>query len=129
MPGVRRHRDQRGSLSIEFLLVISALMVVFLLMLQYAVKAHADRIATAAAEDALAAASAYDGSVASGRASGQETLDDLGSDLTDTSLVVTRNQQSATVTVTGKVQQLIPFLPVKVSVHLEGPVEIFVEGS
>ena len=31
----RQVRDERGALSIEFLLVMSALMVVFLLMLQY----------------------------------------------------------------------------------------------
>ena len=45
MRRARRTRDERGALSIEFLLVISALMLVFLLMLQYAVKAHAHRVA------------------------------------------------------------------------------------
>ena len=60
MSRVRRIRDERGALSIEFLLVMSALMLVFLLMLQYAMQAHAARSAQAAAEEALAAASAYD---------------------------------------------------------------------
>jgi hypothetical protein len=36
MHRARRTRDERGALSIELLLVISALMLVFLVMLQYA---------------------------------------------------------------------------------------------
>jgi len=124
----RRLRDQRGALSIEFLLVISALMIVFLLMLQYAVQAHARQVAQAAAEDALAAATAYDGTAATGENAGKHTADDLGG-LSNTTVSVTRNGATASVTITGDVDQLIPFLPVTVTVHLEGPVEHFVEAS
>lgn len=127
MHRARRTRDERGALSIEFLLVISALMLVFLLMLQYAVKAHSHRVAEAAAEEALAAASAYDGTAASGRQAGDHTLRDLGS-LSNTTVVVTRNGTTASATVTGDVEQLIPFLPVHVTVRVEGPVEQFVES-
>lgn len=127
MLGARRIRDERGALSIEFLLVISALMLVFLLMLQYAVKAHAHRVAQAAAEEALAAASTYDGSVASGEQVGKHYLTDLGS-LSNASVSVTRAGTTASVTVSGDVEQLFPFLPVHVTVHLEGPIEKFVES-
>jgi Flp pilus assembly protein TadG len=127
MHRARRTRDERGALSIEFLLVISALMLVFLVMLQYAVKAHAHRVAEAAAEEALAAASAYDGSAASGEQAGNHTLNDLGS-LSNTTVVVTRSGTTASATVTGDVEQLIPFLPVHVTVRIEGPVEQFVES-
>jgi hypothetical protein len=127
MQKARRLRDERGALSIEFLLVISALMVVFLLMLQYAVKAHAHRVAEVAAEEALAAASAYDGSVASGESAGNHRLTDLGT-LSDPHIFVTRSGTTATVTVSGDVEQLIPFLPIHVFVHLQGPIEHFVES-
>jgi Flp pilus assembly protein TadG len=127
MHRARRIRDERGALSIEFLLVISALMLVFLVMLQYAVKAHAHRVAEAAAEEALAAASAYDGTAASGKQAGNHTLSDLGA-LSNTTVVVTRSGTTASATVTGDVEQLIPFLPVHVTVHIEGPVEQFVES-
>ena len=127
MRRARRTRDQRGALSIEFLLVISALMLVFLLMLQYAVKAHAHSVAEAAAEEALAAASAYDGTAVSGEQAGNHTLSDLGS-LSNTTVVVTRSGTTASATVTGDVEQLIPFMPVRVTVHIEGPVEQFVES-
>lgn len=127
MHRARRTHDERGALSIEFLLVISALMLVFLLMLQYAMQAHAHRIAQAAAEEALAAASAYDGSAASGEATGEHYLSDLGS-LSATNVTVTRTGSTATVTVTGDGQQVLPFVAVHVSVHLEGPIEHFVES-
>ena len=127
MHRARRTRDERGALSIEFLLVISALMLVFLVMLQYAVTAHAHRAAEVAAEEALAAASAYDGTAASGKQAGNHTLSDLGA-LSNTTVVVTRSGTTASATVTGDVEQLIPFLPVHVTVHIEGPVEQFVES-
>lgn len=128
MRGARRHRDQRGALSIEFLLVISALMIVFLVMLQYAVRAHAYRVAETAAEEALAAAAAYDGSAASGESAANHFLDDIGSDLGNPRVTVTRSPSIASVTVRGEAQPFVPFLAVRVSVHLEGPVEKFVES-
>jgi hypothetical protein len=127
MSRVRRIRDERGALSIEFLLVMSALMLVFLLMLQYAMQAHAHRVAQAAAEEALAAASAYDGSAASGEDAGNHYLGDLRT-LSGTHVTVTRTGDTAAVTVTGDGQQVLPFVPVHVSVHLEGPIEHFVES-
>lgn len=110
----------------EFLLTISMLIVVFLLMLQYAVKAHAQRIATAAAEEGLAATTAYNGTTTNGRAAANQVLAQVAPGLDNTNVAVTRTAATATVTVTGQVTQLIPFLPVEVSVHVEGPVERFV---
>ena len=127
MHRARRTRDERGALSIEFLLVISALMLVFLLMLQYAVKAHAHRVAQAAAEEALAAASAYDGTVASGQEAGNHYLTDLGT-LSNTRVTVTRAGNTAVVTISGDAAQVFPLLPVHVTVHLQGPIEQFVES-
>jgi hypothetical protein len=128
MGGVRRPRDERGALSIEFLATIGALMIVFLVMLQYAVKGHAHRVAEAAAEEGLAAAAAYDGSISSGQTAANHYLEEIGSDLSDSHVTVTRNASTAAVTVKGDVQPFIPFLSVHVSVHLEGPVERFVES-
>ena len=123
MRRARRTRDERGAMAIEFLLVISALMLVFLLMLQYAVKAHAQRVAEAAAEEALAAASAYDGSATAGEASRQALPQRPRRACPHTNVTVTRTGSTATVTVTGDVEQLFPFLPVHVTVRVEGPVE------
>ena len=128
MHGVRRPRDERGALSIEFLAIIGALTIVFLVMLQDAVTAPAPGGAAAAAEAALAAAAAYDGSADSGQTAAHHYLDDIEADLLDPKVTVTRNASAAAVTVKGDVRPFIPFLSVHVSVHLEGPIEKFVES-
>ena len=121
--------NERGAIAIEFMLVISMLIVVFLIMLQYAVRAHAQRVATAAAEEGLAAATAYDGSAAAGRKVAQDYVRNLGSALHRPTVSAERGATTAQVAVAGEVDQLVPFLTVRVSVEVEGPVERFVEES
>jgi Flp pilus assembly protein TadG len=122
----RRH-EQRGAIAIECMLVIGMIVVVFLIMLQYTVRAHAHRIATAAAEQGLAAASAYDGSAEDGRRTAQEYLHRLGPGLHGTAVSATRSATTAHVEITGEAEQLVPFLTVRVSAEVEGPTERFVE--
>jgi len=119
-------RDERGAMAIEFMLVMSMLIVVFLLMVQYALKVHAERVAQAAADQALAAATAYDGSPTAGQAAGRAYLDSSGHTLLNPRISVTRTTTIASATVTGDVTAFIPLLPVSVSVHVQGPVEKFV---
>lgn len=101
-------------------------MLVFLLMLQYAVQAHARRVAQAAAAQALAAAEAYNGSPAAGQAAGEDLLAHLGGSLEGAEIAVSRGTDTAAVDVTGDARQLIPFLPARISVHVEGPIEHYV---
>jgi hypothetical protein len=106
---------------------MSMLVLVFLVMLQYAMRAHAEQLAHAAADQALAGATAYDGSAASGKEAGSAFLaDSSGGALLHPSVLVTRNSNVATATVTGDVVPFIPFVSVSVAVHVEGPVERFV---
>ena len=119
-------RDERGAMAIEFMLVMSMLIVVFLLMVQYALKVHAERVAQAAADQALAAATAYDGSPTAGQAAGRSYLTGSGHTLLNPRISVTRTTTIASATVTGDVTAFIPLLPVSVSVHVQGPVEKFV---
>lgn len=116
-------------IAVEFLLVVSMLIGVFLLMLQYAVHAHAERIATAAAEEGLAAATAYQATAADGHRTATDYLTALGPRLHQPNVSVTRTAEQAVVRVTGGVDQLIPFLPVHVAVEVAGPVERFIEPS
>ena len=124
-----RHRGERGAIGVEFMLILSMLVVVFLVMLQYAVRAHAHRIVTAAAEEGLAAAAAYDGSAEEGRRTAQRYVDDLGPGVGNAVVSVSRSANTARVTVKGDVEQLVPFLTVEVSAEVEGPVERFVEET
>jgi Flp pilus assembly protein TadG len=123
----QRSRGEQGAIAVEFMFVMSMLLVVFLLMLQYAVRAHAEHIASAAAREGLAAATAYDGSAAAGQQTAQRYLSRLGSGLHGSSVSADRDPDTAVVTVTGEAQQFIPFLTVDVRVRVEGPVERFVE--
>jgi len=128
MTGNRR-RGQRGAIAIEFMLILSMLVGVFLVMLQYAVRAHAHRIVTAAAEEGLAAAAAYDGSADEGRRTAQRYVDDLGPGVENAVVTASRSVETASVEVRGEVEQLVPFLNVRVSAEVEGPVERFVEEA
>lgn len=128
MPSLNHARDEQGSMAIEFLFVISMLMVVFLLMLQYAVKSHAERVATAAAHDGLAAASRYEGTANEGRRTATESLAAIGPGLAGSHVTASRSAVTATVTITGQVDQLVPLLSPTVRVRVEGPVERFVPG-
>ena len=121
-----RKRDEQGVMAIEFLLVISMLVVVFLLMLQYAVEAHAERIASAAADDGLAVAASYRGTASAGQSAAAESLASYRTGVHGAHVTVTRSPTVATVVITGHVEQLVPFLDVAVRVHVEGPVERFV---
>ncbi len=123
-----RQRTERGAIAIEFMLVLSMLVVVFLVMLQYAVRAHAHRIATAAAEEGLAAASAYDGSAEDARRTAQKYVDDLGPGLHGAVVTASRSATTARVAVSGEVEQLVPFVTVRVSAEVQGPVERFVDA-
>jgi hypothetical protein len=114
-------------MAVEFVLVMSALVLVFLVMLQYAMREHAEQLAQAAADQALAEATAYDGNAAAGKAAASAFLAETsGAALGHPSVLVTRDANIATATVTGDVVPFIPFLSVSVSVHVEAPVEKFV---
>src|SRR3954451_9616391 len=105
MPRATQWRNERGAMAIEFLLAITMLILVFLLMLQYAVKVHTQRVDTAAAEQALSAAAAYDGSATDGDAAANDYLSDLGPGLGNADVAVPRTATTATVTVSGDVDQ------------------------
>ena len=126
---VRRRRSERGAIGIEFMLIISMLVVVFLVMLQYGVRAHAHRIVTAAAEEGLAAAAAYDGSAEEGRRTAQRYVNDLGPGVENAVVTASRSSDTARVTVTGEVEEFVPFLTIEVSAEVSGPVERFVEEA
>lgn len=126
---VRWRRSERGAIGVEFMLIISMLIVVFLVMLQYAVRAHAHRIVTAAAEEGLAAAAAFNGSAEEGRRTARRYVSDLGPGVENAVVTASRSAETARVTVKGEVEEFVPFLTVEVSAEVEGPVERFVEEA
>jgi Flp pilus assembly protein TadG len=119
----RRAEDERGSSTVEF--VIGAALMVFMLMaiMQLAIYFHMRSVATTAAHHGLDRVRVVNGTSASGIAAANEFLDQGGRSLESRSVEATRTQQTATVTVTGRVIAVIPLLDLRVSVTLEAPSE------
>jgi Flp pilus assembly protein TadG len=116
-------------MAIEFVIVVSMLLVSFLVMLQYAVKAHASHVAQAAAEQGAEAAAAYHGTAAAGETTARAYVAKLGGGLTHVSVTAIRTGATSRVTITGDAQQVFPFVPVHVHVSVTLPAERFVAGG
>jgi Flp pilus assembly protein TadG len=124
---LRRARDERGAGAVEFILVMPVLMLIFLLLVQWAVQLHSDRIVHAAAREAAVEAAAWEGGATAGRQTADSYLDDVGSDLSNTSVDVHVGLTDATVTVSGDVLTLLPGLHIRVSATAKVPKERFAE--
>lgn len=106
--------------------VVPILMTVLLTVLQVAIWYHGQSVATAAAQHGLDAARVPSGTSDAGRTTVEQFVDQVGG-LGITDVVVDRSAVEVSVTVRGRVQALVPFFTVPVSVTLEAPVERIVE--
>jgi Flp pilus assembly protein TadG len=110
--------------STEVVLTVPVLMVLLLLIVQFALALHAQHIAQTAASRALAAARAQDASSAAGNADAAATLRLLGGRvLRAPSVTVSRTADSVTAAVEGDVVVVVPGLHLRVTGHAAGPVE------
>lgn len=128
----RRGSSDRGAGAAEMVIAVPLLMLLILLVVQFAIWAHATHVAQATAEEALAAARVQGGTAAAGQARAQQVLDQIGSAvLTSPHISVTRTAPSATVQVRATAEQVLPVpgltLPVRATVA--GPAERFVPDS
>ena len=122
----RLRADQRGAGTAELVVATPLLLLLILLIAQFALYMHASHIAQAAASEALSAARVSGGSAAAGSTEGQRVLAQLGSGpLQGTSVNVQRGATQASVTVTGTVINVIPFATFTVHAEAVGPVEKF----
>lgn len=122
-------RTHRGASVIEFVVVMGLVLTVFLMVLQLALRSYAEHVAQAAAEAGLAVTRAHDGSVAAGRAQTLRRAAQIStSGLTHVDVDVSRGADTATVTVVGRAQQILPGLDIDVERTVSGPVERFAVG-
>ena len=125
-------RGDRGAGSAELVIAVPLLMLLILLIVQFAVWAHASSIAQATAEEALAAARVQGGSAASGQQRAQQVLSQIGSAvLISPRVSVTRTATTVTVTITGTAEEVLPVpgLALPVSITVSGPAERFVPDT
>lgn len=104
-----------------------ALLFVLMLIIQFALYAHASSVAEAAAQEAAAVARRADGSQAGGASAANRALASLGPKmLTSRTVSVERSATTASVTITGRVVSLVPGVSLALRETAQGPVERFV---
>lgn len=127
-PGGVVIRDERGAMAVEFLLLTPLLLLTLLLLIQWAVFMNAQRVAGAAAREGAVATGTFDGTETDGRRVAGDYLTRLDPSISDRHITATRTEETATVTVTGQVMQLVPLslFDLEVSQTAQVPVERFV---
>ena len=135
-PRMRRHarpwRGDRGAGAAEIVIAVPLLMLLILLIVQFAIWAHASSVAQATAEEALAAARVQGGSAAAGQQRAAQVLGQIGSSvLISPHISVTRTAGTATVQITGTAEEVLPVPGLTFPVHITvtGPVERFVPAT
>jgi Flp pilus assembly protein TadG len=123
--GIRR--DERGAVTAELVLAVPGLLLLVLLVAQFAIWAHATHIAQAAASQALSAARVHRASSAEGQAQATAVLGQLGAGpLKNPHAVVNRGPEQSAVEITGRAVPVVPFLDLPVRARATGPTERFV---
>ena len=123
----REGASERGSQTVEALIVLPVLFGVFFVIVQGAVWLHAGNIAQAAASSAYNAARLFDAVAADGVAAGTASAQQTGTVLDGAVVVVDRTMTTVTVTVTGNAPTLIPGWDTHVERTVSGPVERWIE--
>lgn len=130
--GRRLLRGDRGAGAAEIVIAVPLLMLLILLVVQFAVWAHAMSVAQATAEEALAAARVQGGSAAAGQQRAGQVLGQIGSAvLVGPQVSVTRTAGTATVRIHATAEQVMPLpgLNLPVTITVTGPVERFVPST
>lgn len=119
-------RDDSGGVSVELAVMTPLLMLILLFIVQFAVAAHAQHVAQAAASRALAQARADGGTAASGQARAESVLAAIGgSTLRGPSVRVTRDTTTVRVVITGSSASVVPGMHPRVKAVVSGPVDTF----
>jgi len=127
---MRGHQPDTGAATTEFTIAVPGLLLMLLLVVQFAVFAHATHLAQAVAARGLAAARAEGATDAVGTTVGNSLLAQLnGGALGEPVVQVQRSGGQVQVSVTGVAESVVPGLHLSVSATARGPVERFVPGG
>ena len=128
----RDHRDrgsarsQAGAVATELVIVTPVLLLLMMVVVQFALWEHAQHIAQAAAQRGAETARVEHGSDAQGLATARQAITQLGGNLlVGSSVTISRSGDVITVDVTGRADAVVPFLELPVTATAVGPVERF----
>jgi Flp pilus assembly protein TadG len=117
---------ERGAATTELVIATPLLLVLVLLVVQFALWQHATHIADAAAQEGTRAARLQGGTAHDGAARARDFLAQLGSTiLVHTEITAGRDAEIARVEVRGQAVALVPGLHLPVRVASQGSVERF----
>jgi Flp pilus assembly protein TadG len=122
-------RSDRGAGAAEVVIAVPLLMLIILLIVQFAVWEHAVSVAQATAQEALATARVQGGNAADGQQRAAQVLSQIGgAALVGPQVSVTRTATTVTVQVHATAERVVPLpgLSFPVTVTVTGPVEHFV---
>lgn len=119
-------KNEWGAAVVQLTILVPALMLMLMLVVQFALMLHARNIAEQAAQEGAAQARKFDGSAAVGHERAMKLLATTTGTLRDATVDVARTTDSASATVSGRVVSVVPFLHLTVSESAEGPVEKYV---
>jgi Flp pilus assembly protein TadG len=122
----RAASGEAGVSTLEAVLVFPALLLLLMLIIQFALWYHASDLATAAAQDGTRAARVEGATASDGAAEANQLLDQTGrSILQGRQVVVERTTDMTRVEVRGACIELVPFLHLPVHAVAESPTERF----
>lgn len=130
--GRDRLRGDRGAGSAEIVIAVPLLMLLILLVIQFALWEHAEAVAHATAEEALAAARVQGGTSATGQQRGAQVIGQIGTSVLNGPRVsVAVTPADVTVKVAGTAERVLPVpgLDFPVTATVTGPAERFVPAQ
>ncbi len=117
---------ESGFTTLEAVLVFPVLLLLLMLIIQFALWYHADDLATAAAQDGVRAARVEGATAVDGSQRANELLDQTGRSIVEgRDVQVSRNADVARVEVRGRCISLVPFLHLPVHAVAESSTERF----
>ncbi|WP_203910825.1 TadE family protein [Rhizocola hellebori] len=121
-----KHKADRGGGPVEFAVLALPILVLTFIVVQAAFVFYARSTALAAATQGANAARAYNAPANAGVNKANDFLGRVGGGLRNPTVTYSSTATTATVTVTGKAQTIIPGLTFNVTQSASGPVERFV---
>jgi len=127
---VSRRRADGGYSTVEAVITLPVIIIMTMLVVQFALLWHGRHIAHAAAEEGLRAGRGHQSSAGAGERQADKYLQALAPRmLTRTQVTASRNTETVTVRVQAHVLSVIPFGSFNVDESASGPVERFVAPS
>lgn len=123
MPPQWRGDDDRGSSTVEFAICAAVMVMLLLVIVQFAVYFHMRSVAQTAARNGLDRVRVVQGSTGAGVTAANQFLDQGGSSLNNREVSAQRSDIASSMSVSGTVVSIIPGLNLRVEVTVDAPTE------